>query len=140
MPVPFQGGCLCGAVRYECTAEPVAVYYCHCTDCQKASGTAFHTGVFVPVDAFTIVQGEAATYERPSDAGNTVTHAFCRDCGAPLYVFSSARTTHRSIKAGSLDDSSWLKPEFHIWTQSETPWAIIDGVAERHAQSKKLNV
>ena len=137
MTHPFSGGCLCGDVRYECKSAPAFAYYCHCTDCQKASGTAFHTGLLVSRDDFTVTSGEAKTWSRPSDAGNTVTHAFCGNCGAQLYVYSSAGPERLSIKAGSLDDTSWIKPELQIWTQSEVPWSKTDQATEHFSQGRK---
>src|SRR5437867_1208476 len=55
--VPFSGGCACGAVRYECSAEPVIALNCHCRDCQRASGTAYASGIFVPGVALRITKG-----------------------------------------------------------------------------------
>ena len=51
-PITIEGGCLCGAVRYRCSTEPDRVYFCHCSNCRKVSGTAFHTGVMVRRGAF----------------------------------------------------------------------------------------
>ena len=130
MSVPFEGGCLCGAVRYRCSAEPDRVYYCHCTNCRKVSGTAFNTGVMVRRETFELLTGEPRSYDVPADSGNVVSHAFCPTCGGQLYVSSSGRPTHLSIKAGSLDDPSWLQPVGRIWSQSAQPWGLAQGDIE----------
>ncbi|MCX7177374.1 MAG: GFA family protein, partial [Proteobacteria bacterium] len=77
MSVPFSGGCVCGAVRYECVAEPLAVAHCYCTDCQKTSGGQMSTGPLVPKDAFKVTKGQSTSYETTGDSGNTVTRHFC---------------------------------------------------------------
>ncbi|MCX7169285.1 MAG: GFA family protein [Proteobacteria bacterium] len=58
MSAPFSGGCVCGAVRYECAAEPMAVAHCYCTDCQKTSGAQASTNLLVPKPAFKVVKGQ----------------------------------------------------------------------------------
>ncbi|WP_041548911.1 GFA family protein, partial [Chamaesiphon minutus] len=51
MKTPFTGGCMCGAIRYECSAEPIAMGLCHCQDCQRATGSAFAAAVMLPRSA-----------------------------------------------------------------------------------------
>ena len=58
MPTPFSGGCACGAIRYECSAEPLLPLNCHCRDCQRASGSAYAAVLAVPVAAFTLTKGD----------------------------------------------------------------------------------
>jgi hypothetical protein len=84
MAVPFSGGCICGAVRYECLAEPVVSGFCHCRDCQRETGSAFGTTLFVPRNAVTIV-GEVKYYDGKGDSGNIVSRGFCPTCGARLW-------------------------------------------------------
>jgi hypothetical protein len=52
MELPLGGGCMCGAVRYEISELPLRVYACHCTDCQRITGSAFSLGVVVSAGAF----------------------------------------------------------------------------------------
>ena len=58
MAAPMTGGCLCGAVRYECTGEPVFSLLCHCRDCQRQSGSAYAAAVRVPAVTFRVTRGE----------------------------------------------------------------------------------
>ena len=78
MPVPFSGGCACGAVRYTCTAEPYVSYLCHCTECQKRTGSAFGISVQVPAEGVTIEQGTLVSRTRIADSGNELTMRFLR--------------------------------------------------------------
>jgi len=85
MKTPFAGGCLCGAVRYECTAEPMMSGFCHCRNCQKQTGTAYVAAMFVPAEALKI-RGKVTYYESKADSGNMTRHGFCppaaRGCSA----------------------------------------------------------
>jgi hypothetical protein len=65
MEIPFAGGCACGAIRYECTAEPIMALNCHCRDCQRASGTAYASGIFVPASADAESEGSSVLRNLP---------------------------------------------------------------------------
>ena len=85
MPIPFEGGCHCGAVRYVCSAEPTSVVNWHGGDCQQIAGSAFITGVLVPEGSVT-VNGELKSYKVKADSGNGVTRNFCPICGTKIMV------------------------------------------------------
>ncbi len=125
MVTPFQGGCRCGAVRYEVAAEPVAVMNCHCRDCQYASGGGFSTVVVVPMAAFRLTKGTPRRFTVKGDSGNDITRSFCDVCGTPLYSEPPGAPI-MVVKAGSLDDPSWLKMSGALYTKSAQPWAYID--------------
>jgi hypothetical protein len=127
---PFTGGCLCGAVRYEFTADPVNIAHCFCTDCQKSSGTQMSTNLLVPTESVKVTKGKLAQYAKAGDSGKTVTRFFCSACGSTLWSEGEAVPGLRIIKAGSLDDSSWVKPGAGIFMDSAPPWAALpQGVA-----------
>ena len=121
MATPFTGGCMCGAVRYECSAEPVMAGNCHCRDCQRASGGAFVSALAVPRNALTIT-GEVKYYDVKGDSGNTVSRGFCPNCGARLFGRPAVASDLIVIMAGSLDDPSWYKPGMDFYTASAQPW------------------
>ena len=85
MPIPFEGGCHCGSVRYVCSEEPITVVNCHCGDCQKIAGSAFITGVLVPEGSVEI-NGEMKSYRVEADSGNHITRNFCPACGTRILV------------------------------------------------------
>lgn len=123
----FTGGCLCGAVRYEVDVDPVRAARCHCDDCRRGSGATFATNVFVPADHFKIVQGEVAQYQHKTDAGNTMTRAFCPKCGSPIFGYSSAGGgAMRAIRAGSIDDASFVKPSIEVYTKRMLACTTVD--------------
>jgi hypothetical protein len=125
MPIPFSGGCACGAIRYTCAAEPIIAWKCHCRDCQGATGGAFAPVVYVAKSALTVT-GEIKYHDVQAKSGNTVSRGFCPECGSPLCALLSTLPSVVSIRAGSLDDPSWVQPAMDIWTVSAQPWDYLN--------------
>lgn len=126
MDVPFCGGCACGAVRYECTAAPLAMVNCHCRACQHAGGSGYSPSVVMPASSFKLRKGEPKFYAVKADSGHIARRAFCPECGAPLFASTSARSDFVAIRAGSLDDPSWFRPQAEIWIAGAQPWDHLD--------------
>lgn len=127
LPTPgaLHGGCQCGAVRYRITGAPPMVYVCHCRECQKQSASAFGMSLAVRRDAFGI-EGRVDSWERATDLGTRTRCWFCPACGSRVYHQSSATAESLTVKAGSLDDTSWLRPAGHIWVSRKQPWVALD--------------
>lgn len=123
---PFEGGCVCGAIRYRVDAEPVVVAHCHCRDCQRTSGGRMSTIVIVPKAAYKLLKGRPGRYDFVADSGNKVAREFCSDCGAPLFTDLQGMPDLWVVKAASLDDPRWLQPAMHIWAASRQPWDALD--------------
>jgi len=121
MAIRFTGGCMCGAVRYECGNDPIAMGNCHCRDCQQATGSAFAAAILVPVSGVKIT-GEVRYYEVTGDSGAVVYRGFCPNCGARLFGKGAASPNVMGIMAGSLDDPSWYRPQADIYVASAQPW------------------
>ena len=107
MAAPFTGGCVCGAVRYECPVEPVMTANCHCRDCQKASGGAYVPALAVPRNAVTIT-GDVKYFDVKGDSGNIVSRGFCPICGARLFGKPAVMPDFLVVMVGTLDDPSWF--------------------------------
>jgi hypothetical protein len=122
MAVTRTGGCLCGAVRYESTGDPVFSLQCHCRDCQRQTGSAYIAAMRVPAAGFRITKGAPKQYVSTSDGGNRVTRAFCGDCGSPIYIQVSTRPDLVGLRVGTLDDPSEFHPEADIFVKSAQPW------------------
>jgi hypothetical protein len=125
MRLPLTGGCQCGRVRYEINAKPLSAYVCHCTECQRQSGSAFGLSLAVPRDAVVIVSGTPATWRRVLESGRIISCLFCSDCGVRLLHNPERNPRASIVKPGTLDDTTWLKPVGHIWTRSAQPWVQI---------------
>jgi hypothetical protein len=119
------GGCLCGALRYTLTAEPVATRMCWCRDCQYWSLGNAAVNIVVPRDAVSI-EGQARVWESVADSGNRMRRSFCPQCGTQVFSESQANTTHMVIRVGSLDEPGSVTPTAVIWADSAPPWARID--------------
>lgn len=122
MTKPMTGGCLCGAVRYEVNAEPAMQVVCHCTHCQKQSGSAFSTIIGVPESAVKVTQGTPKSFIDHGESGQKVERQFCADCGSPLFSIVAVAPGMTFVKSGTLDDTSFFRPAANIWTRSRQCW------------------
>ena len=127
----LEGGCMCGAVRFQITAKPLAPHYCHCTMCQKFTGGPFIVTATVPFEGFSFTKGKPAAYE--SSPGNL--RLFCGACGSPLGVRVAEDPKLIIFTLGSLDDPNLIKPKFHVFTSSQVSWCEIDDGLPHHAES-----
>jgi hypothetical protein len=123
---PVEGGCQCGAVRYRLTAPPLAVYNCHCRDCQRLSGATNDMSMPIRRETFEHLAGDVAYFDKRADSGRTVRMFRCAQCGTRLWNEPLASPALLVVKPGTLDDMSWAKPIGNIWTESRAPWVTID--------------
>lgn len=129
----IAGGCLCGKIRYSASAEPVFTGVCHCKNCQKQTGTSFSIIVGVP-SARLSVSGNLKTFDDTGSSGKSVRRNFCPDCGSPITTIAEAAPGLSFIKAGTLDDASWLKPTVEMWCGTAQPWVSLDGDRQTFAK------
>jgi hypothetical protein len=130
--LPMTGGCPCGVIRYEITSFPLLLYTCNCTNCQRASGSAFALNMPVRVRDFHILRGAPKGWHHISPTGAAVTSWFCGDCGGRLYGDRAVRAEIVNLRAGTLDDTAWLIPAAHIFMESAHPWVRPAANAECH--------
>lgn len=126
------GRCLCGAVSFTLSSEPLATRVCWCRDCQHlaANGTV---NLLVATDGLSI-SGALAEHSKTAASGNQVTRQFCPACGTHLFARSSARPEFRVVRAGNLDQPSSIRPIMNIWASSAPEWACLDPQLERVEQ------
>jgi hypothetical protein len=119
-----DGSCACGAIKVEAEADPEETNICHCSDCQKATGTAFR--VSVPVRGTTLkVSGKPTTYlKTTADSGNPRLQAFCGTCGSPIYSTSPGEGVQAMymLRVGILRQRDQFVPRRQIWWRSARPW------------------
>lgn len=128
----LEGGCQCGAVRYEVAGPVQRLLVCHCQDCQRQSSSAFGMTMVVAEADFRITRGAVKTFASAAQSGRAKLGAFCPDCGSRIYHTAEMRPGTVSVKPGTLDDTSWLKPEMHVWTCRKQPWVVIPEGVESH--------
>ncbi|MCP4392259.1 MAG: GFA family protein [Gammaproteobacteria bacterium] len=123
-----SGGCQCGTIRYQLRGSPKMLYTCHCSDCQKQSSSAFGMSLIMDRADVEFTRGgeQLKIWDTRGEDGRLKRCAFCAECGTRIYHASEPEDETISIKAGSLDDTHWLRPVAHIWLQSAQPWLEID--------------
>jgi len=121
----YSGQCQCGNIRYRIDGEPLALYACHCRDCQQQSASAFGMSMRVALDDFKLISGGLKFWSTTADDGSAKICAFCPECGTRIYHASDNPTESIAIKAGSLDNISQFSPVAHIWTKSALQWLEI---------------
>lgn len=121
MATKFSGGCICGAVRYACEADPIFMGNCHCRDCQKASGSGYSTDIGIPAPTLKIT-GTVKYHDIKADSGNVLSRGFCPECGSRLFAKTSAMPDLAMITAASLDDPKQYVPQMDIYVASAQPW------------------
>ncbi len=131
------GQCHCGAIAYRARIEPDRIMICHCRDCQRLTGSAFRVSVPVAPQDFELSRGEPRIYYKIADNGSRRGHAFCGDCGAPVFRLPTDNNVNYSLRIGGLDQSDQLQPpRKQIWTRRRWPWVIaIDEIAEHNGQA-----
>ena len=123
-PKPLTGRCLCGGVTYSADAEPVVQAVCHCADCQRQTGNPFSVIVGVPRASLSVEGGALASFATiGEDHGGETQRNFCSACGSPVFSIAAVAPELAFIKAGSLDDASWLEPAVEVWMSSAQPWS-----------------
>ena len=117
------GRCHCGAITYEAEVDPATVGVCHCTDCQTLSGSAYRVSVPAPAATFKLLSGKPKEYVKTAESGTKRVHAFCADCGSPVYATAIGERTSYSLRVGALDRRAELPPRRQIWCKSALPWS-----------------
>ena len=117
----YEGGCLCGAIRYASRAAPVATGYCHCRLCQRSSGAPVLAWGAFPISSFAYLSGDPSVY-RSSSHGQ---REFCARCGSQLAYRESAGARSVDVNLATLDDPGALEPRSHLWTKSRIRWFEI---------------
>jgi hypothetical protein len=134
MNLPITGGCICGAVRYESSAEPVMMIRCHCRDCQQVSGGPYTPAVIFPFSAFHVTRGKIQHYATPSQGGGSNLRGFCPQCGSRLTGAENPAQGIIGVVASSLDDPSLFKPTMDFFVEDAQPWDLLDETTRKFPQ------
>jgi hypothetical protein len=117
-----EGRCHCGQITFEAQIDPEAVRICHCTDCQTLTGSAYRVNVQTPADSFVLLSGQPKIYVKTAESGNQRAHAFCANCGTPIYAAAPQDTTTYGLRVGTLKERAQLRPSRQIWFRSAQAW------------------
>jgi hypothetical protein len=120
---PLTGGCGCGAVRFALTEPPVRALYCHCTRCQRRSGTAASASAVVAPGSVRVTQGEDHVRGWTPEGGRT--KAFCGDCGSAVFIVDPADGAIAGIRLGAFDEDPGVRPSARQFTAYAAAWEPI---------------
>ena len=137
----LQGGCACGAVRFEFASAPMFVHCCHCRDCQRQTGSAFVLNALIETDRVRFLSGDIEATVAPAQSGRPHRIGRCAKCETAIWSEYGGVAKLRFIRVGTLDDPAALPPDVHIYTRSKLPWlALPAGVPafEAYYDSKTL--
>jgi hypothetical protein len=122
----MEGGCTCGAVRYRLNARPMFVHCCHCTWCQRETGSAFALNAMIEASKLELLKGEVRRVTLPSPSGMGQAVSRCPECGLALWSnYAGARDKVHFVKVGTLDDPAFAPPDIHIYTSTRQPWMVL---------------
>jgi hypothetical protein len=132
----LTGGCLCGGVRFELSAPPLSAGYCHCTRCQRRTGTASSAQARIGGRALSVLQGaELLKSWRPPEGG--AEKIFCRECGAHMFSRNPRDERQMSVRMGAFDDDPGIRPSSRAFVDYAAAWEPIpDDGLERFAEGK----
>jgi hypothetical protein len=130
-PAVWEGGCLCGAIRYRATSAPLRGVICHCAMCRKHSGAPALAFVHFRSQDFTWLHGEPARYHSSQFAER----GFCATCGSTLSMHEQVLSERVQIVVGSLDEPARVRIDDHVWTQEQIPWFQISDQLPRFPTS-----
>jgi hypothetical protein len=133
---PRHGACFCGAVRYRLETPPLFVHCCHCSDCQKQTGSAFAINALIETDRITILPGaiDLEVIEMKTDSGAPHDIYRCPRCKTALWSDYSRRRVTRFVRVATLDTPSALPPDVHIYTRSKLKWVVLPEGARAFAE------
>jgi hypothetical protein len=121
----FEGRCQCGQVRYRVTGQTVALFICHCTECQRQSASAFGMALWLRNYSKNVLEGKLRTWVRTTPTGRQLVCEFCSRCGTRVFHQMKEQFEIMSIKPGTLDTMLDLEPVAHIWTSRARSWVRL---------------
>lgn len=120
------GQCFCGAVRYRMRGQPMFVYCCHCTDCQKQTGSAYVINAQIETERIDLIAGEPVAASMTTESGYPHDIFRCQTCLTAVWSDYGRRGWLRFIRIVTLDRPGDFPPAAHIYTRSKLPWVSLD--------------
>ncbi len=125
-----DGGCTCGHVRFRMESSPLIVHCCHCSWCQRQTGSAFAVNALIEADRVRLLHGDVVDIEVPSPSGANQRISRCPKCQVAVWsyylvMYGGIGELVRFIRVGTLDDPERMPPDVHIYTSSKQPWVVL---------------
>ena len=126
MDFPVEGGCSCRAVRYRMTTAPMVVHACHCTWCQRETGSAHALNAVIEAERVELLAGQPECIDTPSHSGKGQKIWRCPSCHVALWSnYAGGGAAVRFVRVGTLDDPQPFPPDIHVFTSTKLPWVQI---------------
>jgi hypothetical protein len=125
--VKIDGHCHCGEIAFEAEVDPDMMSICHCSDCQRLTGSAFRANIPAPAEHFRLLRGAPKSYVKTADSGNQRRHAFCGTCGTPVFACAVENPQSYSLRIGTISQRAAFSPKRQIWRRSALSW--VDALA-----------
>ncbi len=125
MSTPLEGGCGCGQVRYRLASAPMFVNCCHCTNCQRQTGSAFVINALIETDRIEVLSGSPEPVAMPTESGRPHDVYRCPKCKTAVWSNYGARPSLRFVRVGTLDHAASVVPDAHIFLRSKLPWVVL---------------
>ncbi|WP_319498118.1 GFA family protein [uncultured Cohaesibacter sp.] len=123
---PLTGGCSCGAIRYQIETAPMIVHCCHCTWCQRETGSAFVLNALIEAERVTLIKGAPVCVDTPSASGKGQKIWRCPHCQVALWSnYAGSGEKVRFVRVGTLDKPGALPPDIHIYTSTKLDWVSL---------------
>lgn len=121
----LEGSCSCKAVRYRLLAPPMFVHCCHCTLCQRQTGSAFVINALIETDRIELLSGAPQPISMPTESGRPHDIYRCPTCQIAVWSDYGRRPALRFVRAATLDEPHAIKPDVHIFVRSKVPWVRL---------------
>lgn len=122
----MEGRCTCGAVRYRLSSSPLFVHCCHCSWCQRETGTAFALNALIEASRVEVVEGAPELVDTPSNSGRGQVIARCPTCRVAVWSnYGGKGDLVRFIRVGTLEEAATVTPDVHIFTSTKQPWVQL---------------
>ena len=122
----YEGGCTCRSVRYRMTSKPMFVHGCHCTWCQRDTGSAFATNAMIEADRVELTSGAPELVDTPTASGKGQKVWRCPTCQVALWSnYAGSGDKVRFVRVGTLDAGHGIAPDVHIFTSTKLPWVAL---------------
>lgn len=126
--LPLEGGCICGSVRYSVAGVPLAVFVCHCRNCQQRTGSAFSLSMITWRRDFKTIQGASLWQDLPGGSGALHRQHVCGECLTRTHTDMQAYPDIVNVRPGTLDNPQAVSPIAQCWTRMAHAWAIVPGL------------
>lgn len=121
----LSGSCSCGEVRFELLTAPMFIHCCHCTLCQKQTGSAFAINALIETERIVLSAGKPVAISMPTESGRPHDIHRCPTCQIAVWSDYGRRPALRFVRVATLDEPHALVPDVHIFTRSKVPWVSL---------------